>query len=206
MASTNNSKNVINFVKNRKHNLIQVFGGKCCLCNFNSFVEALEFHHVHPEDKEFPLSSNIMKSLDKQLKEARKCVLLCANCHRGVHAGILSIPENYQDFYDEDVAQQLLQITEDIKQGKKHYCIDCGKLIPTAKAERCELCARKASRTVSRPNRNELKKLIRTLPFTQIGKQYGVTDNAIRKWCLVENLPSKKSEINKFSEEEWEKI
>lgn len=204
--ANSNSQNVINFVKNRKYNLTQVFGGKCCICNFNSFPEALDFHHVNPEEKEFPLSSNVMKSLDKQLKEARKCVLLCANCHRGVHAGVLTIPNNFQDFYDEDVAQYLLQVTEEIKHGKKHYCVDCGKLITTADAKRCDVCARIASRVTVRPSREELKTLIRTMPFTQIGKKYNVTDNTIRKWCLAEKLPCKKSEINTFSESEWEKI
>ena len=59
---------------------------------------------------------------------------------------------------------------------------------------------------VDRPNREELKQLIRTQPFTQIAKKYGVTDNAIRKWCIKEHLPSKKTEINILSDEEWEKI
>jgi hypothetical protein len=51
-----------------------------------------------------------------------------------------------------------------------------------------------------------LKQLIRTKSFVSIGKSYGVTDNAIRKWCKKENLPTKKAEINLLSDEEWEKI
>jgi uncharacterized protein YjcR len=47
-------------------------------------------------------------------------------------------------------------------------------------------------RCVERPNRDELKQLIRTLPFTKIGKMFGVSDNAIRKWCNAYNLPRKK--------------
>ena len=69
---SNNSEYVINFTKNRKNNLIQIFGSKCCLCGFNKWQEALEFHHVNPEEKEFGLSSNVMKSVDKQISEARK--------------------------------------------------------------------------------------------------------------------------------------
>lgn len=64
----------------------------------------------------------------------------------------------------------------------------------------------KANRTVERPSREELKELIRKLPFTQIAKKYGVSDNAIRKWCDFEKLPRKKTEINSYSDEEWEKI
>ena len=55
-------------------------------------------------------------------------------------------------------------------------------------------------------SREELKKLIRNTPFTQIGKQYGVSDNAIRKWCDKYNLPRKKSEIVEITDDEWLKI
>lgn len=53
------------------------------------------------------------------------------------------------------------------------------------------------------PTRAELKELIRNKPFTQIGVMFGVSDNAIRKWCDSYGLPRKKSEINKYTEEEW---
>ena len=56
------------------------------------------------------------------------------------------------------------------------------------------------------PDRDTLKKLIKEKPFTQIGEQYGVTDNAVRKWCDRYNLPRRKSEINKYSDEEWELV
>ena len=70
---------------------------------------------------------------------------------------------------------------------------------------RCISCAAKLQPRVveNRPNREELKEMIRTMPFTAIGKKYGVTDNAIRKWCDSYNLPRKSSEIKKYSEEEW---
>ena len=54
--------------------------------------------------------------------------------------------------------------------------------------------------------KEELKDLIRTIPFTEIGRKYNVSDNAIRKWCDKFNLPRKKSDIQKFSDEEWSKI
>lgn len=206
MAKNANSQNVINFVKKRKSNLISVFDSKCCLCGFNAFPEALDFHHVNPEEKEFPLSSNVMKSLDKQLAEAKKCILVCANCHRGIHAGYLTIPENYQSFYNETRANELLQINNEIKHGKVRYCIDCGTVIKTTDAIRCVKCAPLAQRVSERPSREELKFLIRTKPFTHIAKQYDVSDNAIKKWCKAVNLPSKKSEINQYSDAEWEKI
>ena len=87
----------------------------------------------------------------------------------------------------------------------KKKCVDCGKEIKT-NAERCPDCAAFRSRKVKHPTREELKQLIRTTPFTKIGEKYGVTDNAIRKWCDKFNLPRKASEIKKYSDEEWKTI
>ena len=53
--------------------------------------------------------------------------------------------------------------------------------------------------------KEELKNLIRTTPFTTIGKQYNVTDNAIRKWCDRYKLPRSSRLIKQISDEEWEK-
>lgn len=50
------------------------------------------------------------------------------------------------------------------------------------------------------------KQLIRNNSFVAIGKLYGVSDNAIRKWCKWENLPYKVKEIKSYSDEEWEDI
>lgn len=82
------------------------------------------------------------------------------------------------------------------------FCVDCGTPI-SGKAVRCRPCHDKYQRVVDRPAREELKQLIRTTPFTTIGKQYNVSDNAVRKWCKMYNLPFKSSEIKKISDSEW---
>lgn len=88
------------------------------------------------------------------------------------------------------------------REVKLKFCIDCGKVISQS-ATRCPECASKAERIVERPTREELKQLIRTTPFTTIGKQFGVSDNAVRKWCDGYGLPRKSSEIKKYTDEEW---
>lgn len=45
-----------------------------------------------------------MVSLDRQINEARKCILVCANCHRGIHAGYYQVPDNYKSLFDEQQA------------------------------------------------------------------------------------------------------
>ena len=83
------------------------------------------------------------------------------------------------------------------------YCQDCGKEISKG-SNYCKDCWDKHQRKVSnRPNREELKQLIRTTPFIKIGQQFGVSDNTIRKWCKAENLPFKSTEIKKISNEDW---
>ena len=203
MASSKNSEYVCNHVKKRKKDLASLFGGKCCICGFDAFQEALEFHHIDPSIKSFGLtdSTAVTKALEKQLEEARKCVLLCANCHRGVHAGYLELPKGAEYSFNEKRAQELIEE----KQRKIYRCERCGVEI-THKANLCTECASLASRKVDRPSREELKALIREKPFTHIAKDYSVTDNAIRKWCDSYGLPSKKKEINVFSNEEWEKV
>lgn len=197
-----NSQVVIDFVKRRKSNLIKVFNSKCCICGFDKWQSALEFHHVNPENKEFGLTVNTTtKALEKQLAEARKCILVCANCHRGIHSGFVTIPDDWQSYYNEEVANELLKALE----KKKYYCIDCGKEISKG-STRCVECAQLASRKAERPDRETLKNLIRTQTFESIGRMYEVDGNAIRKWCDKENLPRTKKEINTYSDEEWAAI
>lgn len=83
----------------------------------------------------------------------------------------------------------------------KFYCEDCGCEISYG-ANKCLSCRNK-ERSKNIPERKILKHLIRTTPFTKIGIQYGVSDNAVRKWCDKYSLPRKSSEIKKYTEEEW---
>lgn len=78
------SKTVINWKKEKRKLLIKYKGGKCEKCGYNKCIEALDFHHLDPSQKEFGLSSNSY-SLEKMKKEADKCILVCANCHREIH-------------------------------------------------------------------------------------------------------------------------
>lgn len=45
------------------------------------------------------------------------------------------------------------------------------------------------------PTKADLEKYIYNLPFTQIGEMYGVSDNAVRKWCKYYGLPYRRKDI-----------
>ena len=113
---------------------------------------------------------------------------------------------NGRAWYDDKLIYPLHE-SKYARVGQRFYCIDCGKRI-TRNATRCNNCNNKYKKAINLPpvSREELKQLIYTTPFTTIGKQYGVTDNAIRKWCDKYNLPRRRKEIKSYSMDEWEKI
>jgi transposase len=67
-------------------------GGRCILCGYDRYAGALQFHHLDPSTKSFALSvQGVARSLEKARAEAAKCVLICANCHAEVEAGVATI-------------------------------------------------------------------------------------------------------------------
>jgi transposase len=73
--------------------LVAEAGGACIACGFDAYVGALQFHHRDPKTKSFEISKQgITRSIARLREEARKCVLLCANCHAMVEAGLLHVP------------------------------------------------------------------------------------------------------------------
>lgn len=61
------------------------YGGKCVKCGYNKCLDALEFHHIDPTEKEFHLGDKRGFSIDKLKKELDKCILVCRNCHTEIH-------------------------------------------------------------------------------------------------------------------------
>jgi hypothetical protein len=73
-----------------KRQCIEYKGGKCVICGYNKCPDALDFHHVNPDEKDFNISGGT-KSFESLKPELDKCILVCANCHREIHAGITQI-------------------------------------------------------------------------------------------------------------------
>lgn len=68
---------------------IKLAGGKCAKCGYNKYPEVLEFHHKDPSKKDFNISmKGHCRSWKRVSNEIKKCVLLCANCHREVHVDL----------------------------------------------------------------------------------------------------------------------
>lgn len=62
-----------------KLDILQVMGwpAACDECGYDKYIGALDFHHLDPHTKDGTVTT---------VEEARKCRLLCANCHREAHA------------------------------------------------------------------------------------------------------------------------
>lgn len=67
-----------------KKKLVEYKGGKCELCGYDKCIDALDFHHKDINDKKFGIGGKSY-SFERLKKEADKCILICANCHREIH-------------------------------------------------------------------------------------------------------------------------
>ena len=70
-----------------KEECIQYLGGKCFHCDYDKCKDALVFHHINPEEKEFGIGDAIKRNFSfiKIKSELDKCQLLCRNCHSEKH-------------------------------------------------------------------------------------------------------------------------
>ena len=127
---------------------------------------------------------------------------------------IFASKSDHTSFHQHDCDETLLQQLNDgaytINYLKTDICPICNKK-KARSAQICIECRKQlgpANKRIDESllSRDVLKNLIRNYSFVQISKQYGVTDNAIRKWCDKYKLPRTKKEIKKYTDDEWEKI
>jgi hypothetical protein len=72
--------------------LIAEAGGRCAVCGYGRCSINLHFHHVDPSAKSFEMHRGVGKSLAAFRDEAKKCVLVCANCHGEIEVGLVESP------------------------------------------------------------------------------------------------------------------
>lgn len=60
---------------------------KCTKCP-EDHPACLDFHHLDPKEKDRNIIQMVRAgvSLEKILKEIAKCIVICSNCHRKIHA------------------------------------------------------------------------------------------------------------------------
>ena len=160
--------------------LLEINNYACELCGWNKLnpVTGKCPLEIHHKD------GNCLNNSKENLQ------VLCPNCH--------SVTDNYKAL-NKDSNRENRTV------NRKNYCIDCGIEI-SQEALRCKSCNSKTQITIKPVTKEELKEKIRYIPFTTIGAEYNVSDNTIRKWCLSYGLPTRKKDINAYSDEEWKTI
>lgn len=191
--STHYSKGVITARHRIKKSLVFAYGNKCYVCHKTFNKSVYELHHLDPSKKSFSLGNGSTHALNITIKEAKKCILVCPTCHRLITLGEIKLPKNTKSNFN---TYKFMLIYK--------YSININKERALHKLKKQQLKSRIPHIPLyKRVNRNKLKTQIRTMPFTKVGKYYGVTDNSIRKVCKHLNLPYKTSDIKKISDENW---
>ena len=94
-------KELIKAVAKRRRKIklmaIEYKGGKCQACGYNKYPGALDLHHING-NKSFGIGEKgYTRSWEKVREELDKCILVCANCHREIEAGIMQPPQAIED-------------------------------------------------------------------------------------------------------------
>jgi hypothetical protein len=77
--------------KRLKQEAVEYKGGQCILCGYNHCDDALVFHHIDG-DKNFGIAARgYTRSWSAVKEELDKCIMVCANCHAEIHAGLHDI-------------------------------------------------------------------------------------------------------------------
>ena len=162
-----------------KTRIVESFGGKCNICSYNRCQTALELHHLDPSKKNFSFGAIRAdpKKWNVIVEELRKCIMLCANCHREVHSGFIDLPKNLV-FFNEDYSKyESLYKKADVSE-----CPVCKNL----KNKRLTTCSRKCARKLAFGidwDKFDLYDLHvnKKLPNTHIAKLVGCSDAAVIK-------------------------
>ena len=99
------SSPVVAHRRRRKMMAVAYMGGACCTCGRSGPPALFEFHHRDPASKQFGISQDgNTRSWTRVIEELAKCVMLCVNCHREVHAGVRMLDVGPFGIADEAVA------------------------------------------------------------------------------------------------------
>lgn len=75
-----------------KEKSVSYKGGKCQVCGYNRYLGALEFHHLDQNSKDFGIGAKgYTRSWEKLQTELDKCICVCSNCHKEIHAGLINL-------------------------------------------------------------------------------------------------------------------
>lgn len=172
-----NSEGVKKWRRTTKNRIVESMGGKCVCCGYNKCYRAMALHHLDPSKKDISLGAIRANATcwDNIVRELRKCILVCNNCHSEIHDGITNIPTDAVSF-NESYAKY-----KDIEKGLVlDNCPICGNPKPKFKIT-CSLnCAAKSKYKVDWDS-VDLKLELSTKSVVKLAEELGCSDAAIHK-------------------------
>lgn len=179
---------------------------KCGCTRWNGEQISLQLHHIngdntdnrlenlqilcpncHSQTDNFCGTHNIENKNSQKHYYCRMCgkeidktqSLLCDECYDKLSEGIVEF-----GFVKRNKKDTIRKIESLIKRKhKKGTCEKCGCSTSSPKIKLCSKCYHETRRKVSRPSKEELISLLEKNNFSKVGRIFGVSDTAIRKWC-----------------------
>lgn len=185
-------KQQVNNTTKKRHELkekaVKYKGGKCQICGYNKYIGALEFHHVDPNLKDFSISTDgFTYGWEKIKTEIDKCILVCSNCHKEIHAHIIEISDkeleqmiNYKNENCCDIIHK-----KSIKQTKEDKMYQSYLQSGLNMTYEDYISSHAYSRKTKRPENyeqfiEEFNELGNN--YSAMGRKYNVSDKTIKKW------------------------
>ena len=169
------------FRNNRKQLMLRGFDNKCQICGYNKCDSALEFHHLDPSQKEFGLCQTLNIKWNAIKEELKKCICVCANCHREIHEGLIELDTSKQYFNE-----KLVEGYDPLHKSEVFYdiCPICGQ----QKLKSKKYCSHKCACKARKPKLNwekypNLVEIIdnKEMSIHQIAKDLDVSWNGVKK-------------------------
>ena len=171
-------KDVKQWRENTKAKLVVGFGGCCGLCGLADVPSVFDFHHLTPDQKEFTIGNGI-KAWERVVAEVTKCVMLCSNCHRKVHADVVSL-----------LTDRMPRFVEPVSDDAHLYdsCPVCGSRKRTDLRTCSRTCAGKVRHRIDWDSIN-LRALYETEgSVLAMSRVLGVSDVAIKKQMVKRGI------------------
>lgn len=176
---------------------IAALGGECVDCDA---TEDLEFDHLDRYEKSFDVGRLLNYSKLRRDEELKKCVLRCGGCHRAKtkamkdHKGVphgegivgkrqcqcgscSPLKKTQSEKFER------LRTVQEKEANTKATTCECG-LAKAKTSATCMNCANEAKRVDLHqyPEMEELILMLKKSNFSAVGRELGMTDNAIRKY------------------------
>lgn len=185
---------------------IAALGGECVDCGT---VEDLQFDHLDRYQKSFDVGRLLNYSKLIRDEELKKCVLRCGDCHRAKTKAM----KDYKGVpHGEGVAGkgkcrcescaplketqsekfERLRTEQEYELHLKVTTCDCGQT-KAKRSDSCLQCANDAKKVAiyQYPEVEELVFRVKKSSFSAVGRELGMTDNAIRKYLKRNGIDPK---------------